>query len=83
MEIRLHPHAEARMVERGASKEEVLDTVSRGELSPTGHGRARFRRNFVYNNIWQGRHFTTKQVEAIAVRENGDWLVITVLTRFF
>ncbi len=45
--------------------------------TPTG-----FRRNFVYNSMWRGRFYSNKQVEAIAVDENG-WLVITVVVRFF
>jgi hypothetical protein len=37
----------------------------------------------VYNANWLGRFYATKQVEVIAVREGKDWLVITVIARFF
>ena len=82
MRIRLHPHARARLQERGATEAEVLATVQEGERFPARWGRVGFRRNFAYNELWRGRHYETKQVEAIAVEDNG-WLVITVLVKFY
>jgi hypothetical protein len=82
VKIRLHPHAVTRLAERGASEGEVIATVQDGEPFPAKRGRQGFRRNFVYNDLWRGRHFATKQVEAIAVEDDG-WLVITILVRFF
>ena len=40
-------------------------------------------RNFPFNQAWRGRHYRTKQVEVYAVHEGADWLVITVITRYF
>lgn len=82
MNIRLHPHALTRLAERGASEAEVLDTVKTGESFPVKLERTGFRRNFAYNEIWRGKWYATKQVEAITVPENG-WLVITVVVKFF
>jgi hypothetical protein len=82
MNVSLLPHARARLAERGATEDEVICTVRAGERFPAKFGRTGFRRNFVYNGTWRGRLYSTKQVEAIAVPENG-WLVITVLVRFF
>jgi hypothetical protein len=82
MNVAIHPHAAERLVERGATEEEVVLTVQTGEQFPAKHGRTGFRRNFVYNGTWRGRQYATKQVEAIAVPEDG-WLVITVLVKFF
>jgi hypothetical protein len=45
-------------------------------------GRSGFRRNFVFRGEWRGRRYDTKQVEAIAVEEDG-WLVPTVIVRYF
>lgn len=83
MQVRLHPHAVDRLVERGADQAEVVETVERGEEFPAKFGRTGFRRNFAFNAEWRGRWYATKQVEAYAVNEGGDWLVITVITRFF
>ena len=82
MKIDLHPHAQARLAERGATEDEVRATVESGECFPAKFGRAGFRRNFAYNDTWRGKPYATKQVEAIAVPEDG-WLVITVLVCFF
>ncbi|MEW6250720.1 MAG: DUF4258 domain-containing protein [Planctomycetota bacterium] len=82
MKIRLHPHAVARLAERGATEDEVRAAVQNGERLPAKFGRTAFRRNFAYNRTWRGKFYATRQVEAIAVPEDG-WLVITVLVRFF
>ena len=55
----------------------------RGEQFPAKFGRTGFRRNFQFDQEWRGRHYRTKQVEAYAVQEGADWLVITVITRYF
>lgn len=81
--VRLHPHAKDRLIERGATEEEVIATVEGGEPFPAKYGRAGFRRNFLFDGIWRGRSYSTKQVEAYAVREDDNWLVITIVTRYF
>ena len=83
MTIRCHPHALARMEERGTSEEEVIETVKTGERFAAKFGRTGFRRNFAFGEKWRGKQFNTKQVEAYAVQEDTDWIVITVLTRYF
>ena len=82
MKVSLHPHAQARLLERGTTEAEVIATVQEGEAFPAKFGRTGFRRNFAYNGVWRGKHYATKQVEAFAVEEDG-WLVITVMVRFF
>ena len=83
MIIRVHPNAAARMVERGATSEEVEATVAAGERFPARFGRTGFRRNFAFGGDWRGRRYRSKQIEAFAVAEGDDWLVITVLVRYF
>ena len=82
MKVRLHEHARERLSERGATEAEVLATVAEGEGFPAKFGRIGFRRNFPFDSEWQGKHYSTKQVEAYAVEEDG-WLVLTVITRYF
>ncbi len=82
MTIRLHPHAQERLSERGATEAEVLATVEAGERFPAKLGRTGFRRNFAFAGEWRGRRYATKQVEAYAVEEDG-WLVLTVIVRYF
>jgi len=83
MAVRFHPHAQERMKERGASEDEVQAAIEQGEQFPAKFGRTGFRRNFAFDSQWRGRHYRTKQVEAYAVQEDSDWLVITVVTRYF
>ena len=71
------------MAERGAAPEEVEAPVAAGERFPARFGRIGFRRNFGFGRNWRGRRYQTKQVEAYAVEEGGDWLVITVLVKYF
>lgn len=71
------------MRERGATEDEVKATVMQGEQFPAKFGRIAFRRNFPFNSEWRGRHYRTKQVEVYVVQEGTDWLVVTVITRYF
>jgi len=84
MNIRIHPHAMARMEERGATQEEIRLTIEGGERFPAKFERAGFRRTFPFNSVWRSRKFENKQVEVFAIEEAPqDWLVITVITRYF
>ncbi len=83
MNIKFHPHALQRMIERGAIEEEVLQTVNEGEKFPVKFGRVGFRRNFVFNNTWRNKRYPMKQVEVYGVEESGELLVITVLVKYF
>jgi hypothetical protein len=70
--VSFHPHALARMLERGASEDEIIRTVLSGERYPVKFGRQAFRRNFPFDGIWRGRPYLTKQIEAIAVADRGN-----------
>jgi len=71
------------VAERGATEAEVIATVERGERIPAKHDRTGFRRNF--SGPWERRKrtFDTKQVLAYAAPQGEDWLVITVIVKFF
>ena len=79
----MHPHARERLAERGATEAEVVATIEGGERFPAKFGRTGFPRNFTFAGEWLGRKYSTKQVEAYAVAEEGGWLVITVPLKFF
>ena len=34
-------------------------------------------------SLWQERFYATKEIEVIAVLDGEDWLVITVVTRYY
>ncbi len=81
--IRFHPHALERMKERGASKSEVREAIQRGEQFAAKFGRTGFRKNFLFEREWNNKFYQIKQIEVFAVQENSNWLVITVITRYF
>ncbi len=81
--VRLHPHALERLSERGVTEDEVVATVQTGEQFPAKLGRKGFRKLFRFESTWQEHFYATKEVEAIAVRDGDDWLVITVVTRYY
>ena len=83
MKVKLHPHAQERLIERGATEAEVKLTVQEGETFPAKFGRTGFRKNFVFGKAWIDKVYSVKQLEVYAVKEEDTWLVITVITRFF
>ena len=83
MAVHLHPHARARLGERGATEAEVISSVEHGEQFAAKFGRTGFRRDFAHPGPWRGRTYSTKRVEAYAVLEGQDWLVITIVTKYF
>jgi hypothetical protein len=82
MNIRIHPHAWERMLERGAEEAEVIATLRGGEQFPAKFGRTGFRRIFPVADQWRGHYYQNKQIEAYAVEENG-WMVLTVIVKYF
>lgn len=71
------------MKERGASKSEVREAIQRGEQFAAKFGRTGFRKNFLFEREWNNKFYQIKQIEVFAVQENSNWLVITVITRYF
>jgi len=83
VKVKLHPHAQARILERGATEREVIATVEHGEQFPAKFGRTGFRRNFPHVGQWREKHYPIKQIEVIAVQEDDCWMVITVMVKCF
>lgn len=81
MKVRLHQHALDRLLTRGVSEAEVIETVETGESKPANLGRMQFSKTFEFDAVWRDRRYATKTVEAYAVDEEG-WLVITVIVKF-
>jgi hypothetical protein len=55
MNVKLHPHAQARLIERGATEEEVIATVEGGANFTAQFDRTGFKRNFSFNAEWNGK----------------------------
>lgn len=77
------PHAQGKMVDRGASKEEVELTIRIGSPEPARKDRVAFRKNFSFNKKWRGRNYAVKQVVPIVSQEEGKFVVVTVFVYYF
>lgn len=83
MAVMIHPHAWERMRERGATEYEVRMTVSKGEKFLAKFRRVGLRHNFRFESNRNGKFFRMKQIEVYGVKERRDFIVITVVVKYF
>lgn len=83
MAIKIHPHAKERIHERGATEDEAILAIEKGEKFPAKFGRTGFRYNFPFKGTWRGEEYHTKQLEVYAVQDNENWIIITVIAKYF
>jgi len=83
MAIIIHPHALQRMEERGATREEVLRTITTGSMSAAKFGRRMHAMTFSHDEYLQSRFYEHKLIEAYSVEEEGDVIVISVVVKYF
>jgi hypothetical protein len=81
--IQFSKHSLEQTAERGASKDEVSETIRTGEVVPAKKERQGYRKNFQYNRLWGGRTYAIKQVLAIVAEEPDALVVVTVYTFYF
>ena len=83
MVIRILPHARTRMRERGATVAEVHQCIHGRQQAIAKFGRTRFRRTFRFDQLWNGKRYAHKQIDAFAATIPGGWLVVTVIVKYF
>lgn len=83
MNILIHDHALARMKERGASQEDVKNTILTGEQFPAKYGRQGYWKEFQVLGYWQEKFFSRKRVEVFVVEEKDSIVVVTVIVKYF
>ena len=83
MNIIIIPHARERMLERGATEQEIIQTIEIGEPFPAKFGRTGYRLNIQRNTEWRGHVYGVKQLEAYTVKENDAVVVVTVIVKYF
>ncbi len=71
----IHPHARARMIERGVSEVEVRDTLEHYEYMHSQDGRQLYQREFAPDN--QPR----KQVRVYATRLGQQMIIFSVMAQ--
>jgi hypothetical protein len=81
--VEFSPHAREKMLDRGALEAEVEIAVRTGNPEPARKGRLMFRKNFVFEGEWLGKHYALKQVVPIVAEEPDRLVVVTVLVNYF
>jgi hypothetical protein len=76
-------HALERMEERGASRHEVRTTIREGESANARHGRMEFTYTFSFEDEWNGTTYENKELTVYAANDGGDWIVVTVICRYY
>jgi len=81
--IRLSAHARQQLVFRGATEQEVVETIHTAPWQPAQRGRLECRQDFDFHAEWNGRYYATKQVRPIFVNEPEAIVVVTVYVYYF
>jgi len=81
--IEFSMHAREKMLDRGASEDEVRAAIRMGSAEPARKGRILFRKNFVFNSWWREKRYAMKQVAPVVAEEADRLVVITVFVYYF
>ena len=68
---------------RGATRDEVIETIQQSSWKDAELGKLECRKDFTFNQIWNKRHYSTKQVRPIFADETDKIVVITVYVYYF
>lgn len=81
--IRLSGHAREQLARRGVTEAEVMAAIHEAEWQPGERGRLECRLEFVFNDVWNKKQYTTKPVRPIFVEEATEIVVVTVYRYFY
>ena len=81
--IRLSRHAEIQLQYRGTTKQEIEEAIRKSSWSMAELGKLECRMDFIFNQIWNGKHYRTKQVRPIFVEEEDELVIVTVYVYYF
>ena len=70
------------MRERGATEQEVLETIGSGERFAAKRGRIGFRQCFFTPTRRRARWYEGKEIVAYTETLSDGWLVITVIVKY-
>ena len=81
--VHLSGHALSQLTRRGASEDEVTETINTSAWQPAELGRLECCKNFAFGREWNGKFFQTKQVRPIFVEEANEIVVVTVYSSYY
>jgi len=79
----LSGHANQQLKLRGATEQEVTESIQTETWQPAERGKLECRKNFAFHAEWNGKFYTTKQVRLIFVDEPDEIVVVTVYVYYF
>ena len=81
--IQFSGHSIQQLLYRGTTESEVVDAIRTTPWQPAANGRMECRKEYVFDAIWNGRRYATKQVRPIFVEEANEIVVVTVYVYYF
>lgn len=78
MEILIEPHTLERAVERGATREEIMDVIENGISSDAKRNRKAKYKVYDFGKEKNGKHFQHKKVEVFFLIDNNTAITVTV-----
>ena len=81
--IRQSGHARDQLAFRGGTAQEVVETIRTEPWQPAELGRLECQKDFMFNAMWNRRHYATKRVRPIFVEEPDEIVVVTVYVYYF
>ncbi len=81
--IRLSGHARGRLSRRGATEQEVSDTIRTEVWQPAKRGRLECRKNYDFHAEWNGEYYATKQIRPVFADEPSEIVVVTIYVYYF
>lgn len=82
MLVQIDDHAKKRALERGASEDEVYDTLKTGKTITAKSDRLAKEKIYTFNEKWNGKFYEQKQVKVIYIVEGTTTIVITVVVKY-
>jgi len=78
MEIRIEPHTLERAIERGASKEEIIHAIEKGNPVEAKSGRKGKEIVVDFKQERNGKQYEQKKIEVYYIEENKIIITVTV-----
>ncbi|MGH9453168.1 MAG: hypothetical protein ACRD2O_04270 [Terriglobia bacterium] len=81
--IRFSGHSYERLLHRGATEQEVIETIRIAPWTQAERGRQECGKDFAFGREWNGKIYATKRIRPIFVEEQHEILVVTVYVYYF
>ena len=81
--ILLSGHAGDQLRYRGATEEEVTETIRTGPWEAAEQGRMEAKKDFSFDRVWNKKTYATKRVRPIFVEEQEGIVVVTVYVYYY